>query len=234
MRASFAISGTHSDASPPLSVPAPEKIVADSRDKTVEGRFHEPFSTATSLIDLLKSGDPDAWRCMVSLYYPFVYRFCLRGGLPSHELPDATQEVFRAVATGISEFRRNRPGDTFRGWLRTITRNKVNDYWRRAPVEGRAAGGSDAHQRIVSVPESPPSGPDVEDLSETSRLVRKALELIRIEFEQTTWDAFWRTAVDGAPPALVAADLGISANAVYKAKSRVLRRLRETLGDLDD
>ena len=65
-------------------------------------------------------------------------------------------------------------------------------------------------------------------------LHRRGLELIQGEFAERTWKAFWRVAVDGCTPADVADELGLSVNSVYLAKSRVLRRLREELGDLLD
>ncbi len=70
--------------------------------------------------------------------------------------------------------------------------------------------------------------------SESRSIMRRALELVRAEFEPATWTAFWRTTVDGAVPADAAAELGVSVNAVYKAKSRVLRRLRDELDGLLD
>jgi RNA polymerase sigma-70 factor (ECF subfamily) len=60
------------------------------------------------------------------------------------------------------------------------------------------------------------------------------LDLVRGEFENRTWEAFWRTAVEDRPARDVADELGMSVLAVYKAKSRVLRRLRQELGDLVD
>ena len=68
----------------------------------------------------------------------------------------------------------------------------------------------------------------------SARLFARALELIRGEFEERTWTAFWRTAVEGQAAKDVAADLSMSPGAVRVAKSRVLHRLREELGDLTE
>jgi RNA polymerase sigma-70 factor (ECF subfamily) len=76
------------------------------------------------------------------------------------------------------------------------------------------------------------SSEDTGASDEAGLVFQRALELIRAEFEETTWQAFWRVSVEDQYPADVAADLGITTNAVYKAKSRVLHRLRHELGDL--
>ena len=65
-------------------------------------------------------------------------------------------------------------------------------------------------------------------------LLRRALDLVRVEFEPATWRAFLLTAVDGRPAPEAAAELGVSAAAVRQAKSRVLRRVRQELGDLPE
>lgn len=68
-----------------------------------------------------------------------------RQRLPEQDLSDVVQEVFKAVSLNINRFRRDRPGDTFRGCLRTISRSKVNDCFRKKGKEATAAGGSEAH-----------------------------------------------------------------------------------------
>ena len=169
---------------------------------------------------------------MVDLYLPIVHGWCARAGVPRADLADVVQEVFAAVCRSVDRFRRDRPGDSFHGWLRGITRHKVLDYWRRHPTEGHATGGTDAQQRLANLREWHDEQSESADLPETSQLVRRALDLIAIDFEQMTWQAFWRTSIDGHAPRDVAQDLNLTLNAVYKAKHRVMRRLREALGDL--
>ena len=169
---------------------------------------------------------------MVALYAPLVLGWCRGWGLRDDDAADVFQEVFQAIAKHLSAFRRSRSGDTFRGWLRTITRNKVHDHFRRFEREPPGVGGSQARDFLDRVPqELPPeevSSSDSLDLD----LLRRALDLIRRDFEPRTWSAFWQTAVEGRAAADVAADLNMTPGAVRVAKSRVLQRLRTDLGDL--
>jgi RNA polymerase sigma-70 factor (ECF subfamily) len=199
---------------------------------------HRPSSTSTSrsLLERVQRDDPEAWDRLVALYAPLVLHWCQRWQLPRQDVADVFQEVFRAVAGHIRAFHKDHPGDTFRGWLRTITRNKVHDHFRRQQREPRGVGGSEAQARLAALPapvlpEETTDNPAVEEAAERS-LLRRALELIRDEFEERTWQAFWRTTVDGQAPRDVAADLAMSPGAVRVAKCRVLHRLREELGDV--
>ncbi|HVA51598.1 MAG TPA: RNA polymerase sigma factor [Pirellulales bacterium] len=185
--------------------------------------------TSLTLLGRVRDGDEEAWRRLVHLYGPLVARWCGHRGVTGQDADDIQQEVFQAVATGLEGFRRDRPGDTFRGWLRGVTRNKLLDHFRRRGKDPQAQGGTEAHLQLQQVAEQ--EWPD-DTAEELSGVYHRALELVQGEFEQRTWEAFWRAAVEGQSPALIAADLGVTPAAVRKAKSRVLHRLREELGEL--
>src|SRR5262249_48830287 len=85
-------------------------------------------ATSLTLLERVRRRDQAAWERLVSLYTPLVYHWCLRHGLQPADAEEVSQEVFLAVARGIGDFRHDREGDSFRGWLRTITRNKVCDH----------------------------------------------------------------------------------------------------------
>ncbi len=193
-------------------------------------------ATASSLLDRLRAQDQAAWVRLVALYGPMVYRWCRADGLPSADAEDVGQEVFATVYRKVADFRRDRPGDTFRGWLRVIARNKVRDLVRRRRDEGPTAqGGSAAQQRLEGVPAEVES--DVaaaSDPAESAMLVHRALALFREDLPEEKWQVFHRVVVLGQPPADVAADLGISLNTVYLTKSRCLRRLRDEFAGLLD
>jgi RNA polymerase sigma-70 factor (ECF subfamily) len=190
-------------------------------------------STSRTLLNGLRSNDAAAWNRLVMLYAPLVYHWCRQGGIPPAEMDDLLQEVFQSVATNIGRFRKDRSSDTFRGWLRTITRSKMANYCRR-PTAARAVGGTSAYVLLNNFPASGESSSlddrPSDDQAERE-LLERALGLIREEFEERTWQAFWQTSVQNRPASEVATDLAMSSGAVRVAKCRVLRRLRQELGD---
>ena len=189
--------------------------------------------TSLSLLERIRNGENSGWQRVVDLYSPLARHWCRRWGVQGADADDVLQEVFRAAAASIATFRRERDGDTFRGWLRSITRHRVLAFLRSRKERPEAAGGSEAQQRLQEIAE-PDAGDsnDPEEAEQFSILVRRAMAQLRGEFQPKSWQAFWRTAVDQQPSADVAAELGMTANAVRMAKSRVLHRLREELGDL--
>ena len=189
-------------------------------------------STSTSLLERVRANDAAAWRRLVQLYGPLIYHWCVRSSLSNEDAADLAQEVFRSVAARIGDFRLDREGDTFRGWLRTITVNKIRDLARRRAHEPAAVGGTEHQINLARLAERPPASEG--DSSDQAILYRRALDLIQSDFEERTWKAFWLTTVEEQPTDDVAAALGTTPAAVRKAKSRVLRRLRETLRDEGD
>jgi RNA polymerase sigma-70 factor, ECF subfamily len=189
-----------------------------------------PGSTSSSLLDGVKAGEAEAWRRLARLYGPLVYRWCRRRGLQDSDAEDVVQEVFRAVIARIADFHRDRPGDSFRGWLWAITRNKLGDWIRRQKSETARARAAQLQRFLEELPADEPD--DSEQAEEIGSLYQRALDSLRVEFTDRTWQAFWRVVVEGQGADTVAQDLTMSRNAVYVAKSRVLRRLRETLGEV--
>jgi len=192
-------------------------------------------SVASSILERVKVNDPEAWQLLVRMFGPVVYLWSRQSGVPEADAADVVQEVLVAVLTNIQSFRRDRAGDSFRGWLWTITKNKVRDHFRRHQTQPRGQGGTDALQRLAQLPEQPPesSADAAGSADDESGLEHRALELaIRSGFEDRTWEAFWQTTVQGRRAADVADELGMSAAAVYKAKSRVMRRIRQSIGEL--
>jgi len=189
--------------------------------------------TPLSLLERVRAHDPEAWHRLVRLYQPLVLSWCARGGINTTDAEDVAQEVFTAAAGALDRFHRDRPGDTFRGWLRAITRNQILLLFRRNRGRPQAEGGSAAWQNLQAVVDPLP-GPGEEDSAEVGRLYQQAAELVRGEFEERTWKAFELTVIDDRDTADVARELNTTVNNVRQAKSRVLRRLREEVGDLLD
>lgn len=189
--------------------------------------------TRTSLLRKAQSSSADvfAWRRVVHLYGPLVYGWCRRKGLQPHDAADVVQQVFEVLARRIGTFRKRSPNDSFRAWLHTISSNKIRDHARELQRRREVAAGSlDACVRVDDAPaeSSTNAAPDMQ------ALLGRALAYIRPEFSETTWRAFWEVTAFGRRPADVAADLAISTNSVYIAKSRVLGRIRAEFADLFD
>jgi len=187
-------------------------------------------TTSVSLLERLREpADHEAsWPRFVQLYTPLLYYWARQLGLESNDAADLVQEVFTVLVQKLPGFVYDR-NKSFRGWLRIITINKWREKRRRRTVEAGAVGLADG----ADVAE--PDGAEAFAESEYQQhLVGRALELMQVEFEPATWQACWQCVVVGRTPADVAAELGITVNAVYLAKSRVLRRLHQELHGLLD
>jgi RNA polymerase sigma-70 factor (ECF subfamily) len=180
----------------------------------------------------VQASDPAAWRSLTDIYAPLVYSWARQTGLQEADAADVMQETFRALVARIGSFHKVQPGDSFRGWLWTITRNKIRDHFRAVASRPQATGGTDQRQLLESLPEAPPDEASRGNVPVSQAYVtQRLLQIVEAEFEPRTWRAFWEVVVGGRQPADVAVELGMSIGAVYMAKSRVLKRLRQDLGE---
>ena len=189
---------------------------------------HSHPLTSLSLLERARAHDDEAWEQLVALYYPLVYQWCRDNGLQEQDVLDVVQEVFRAVASSLHTFHRDQEGHSFRKWLRGVTRHKMGDFWRKKPTEHVELAAILADGKHVASAESS----EHTDRLEIGGVAHRALALIRQEFEERTWEAASQVLVMCEPVAKVAQSLGMTTNAVYKAKSRVIRRIREQFTDL--
>lgn len=193
--------------------------------------------TSASLIHRVQANDPEAWDRLVRLYSPLVYFWCSESGLPEADVHDLFQDVFHALTTNIVKYRPTKNG-SFRGWLRTVTRNKVNDHFRRSNRHPQAVGGTEALRCIEQVPDHLTNETNAEKTSASSReyvlkqtLYRNALENIRPFFSENSWRVFLMVAIEGRETSDVASELSMKPGTVRVIKSRILNRLKLELGD---
>jgi RNA polymerase sigma-70 factor (ECF subfamily) len=193
------------------------------------------MDTSVSLLDRLRQGpDGDDWRRLVDLYTPLIRGWLRRHGLPPQEADDLVQEVLAVVVRRLPDFRREERTGAFRRWLRTIAVNCVRDFWKRQRTRPRATGDSD-FLRVLEQLEDPDSALSrLWDEEHDRHVMQRLLEMIRPQFTAPTWRAFQRVALEGVPPDQVATELGLSVNAVFIAKSRVLCRLHQEGAGLID
>lgn len=177
-------------------------------------------STPASLLERLRcTGDESAWSRFVELYTPLLCYWGRRAGLQEPDVADLVQDVFQVLVRKLPEFEYD-PRRTFRGWLRTILLNQWRDGIRRR-VEQPLVNGE-----VVADSANPD---ELIEREYRDYLVSRALHIMKTDFQPATWQACWEHVVRGRAVAEVAAELGISVKAVYLAKARVLRRLRQEL-----
>jgi RNA polymerase sigma-70 factor (ECF subfamily) len=185
-------------------------------------------TTSISLLERLSQpGDGEAWERFVRIYAPLIFAWARGVGLPAGDAEDLVQDVLSILVEQLPDFRYD-PDKSFRGWLRTITTNRCRDHFRRRVMRPRTTSTGHVDSQVSD-------GADAMAEAEYRRhLAGRALDVMRSEFEPSTWKACFECVVNDRPPREVAAELGISVNAVYVAKSRVLRRLRRELDGLWD
>jgi RNA polymerase sigma-70 factor (ECF subfamily) len=185
-------------------------------------------TTPVSLLQRVRQpGEQQAWALFVEMYTPLLYEWARRMGLQESDAADLVQEVFAVLVAKLPGFLYDRQKG-FRAWLRTILNNKWRDTCRRRAIRPQPQ----SPDLLAEVAE-----PDAEAFWESEyrqHLVGRALELMQQDFQPATWRACWETVVSGRSPAEVAAELGMTLDAVYTARSRVLRLLSKDLEVLLD
>ncbi len=184
--------------------------------------------TSLTLFNLAKSADPAAWETLFRLYSPLLRYWVRKSRIPQLDEDDLVQEVFRSIHSGLARFEKKSATDSFRAWMRTITQNKIRDYLKMQANKPLATGGTTALRLVHEAPDLA-LGDELPEISEDRLIIHEALEMVRREIQPQTFQAFWRSTLDGIAPSQVAEELGIPLHSVYQAKSRVLRRLRDLL-----
>lgn len=189
-------------------------------------------ATRESLLIRLEDGrDKQAWSDFVDLYSPVVYGFARRQGLQDADAADLVQEVLRSVARSILKYDRQR--GRFRNWLMSVVRRRLSEHWADRQRQASGSGDSRVHEKLEQVASD--DGPEQLWEQEYQQSVFQfAVARIRDGFEESTWQAFWQTTVEGKTTRQVAQSLGISEGAVYIARSRVIARLKKQVRAVED
>ena len=188
------------------------------------------LTTQLSLIHRLSNPDDnEAWLVFVGIYYPVIVNSLKAKGLQLADAEDVTQQVLVSVARALSARPHDPDRAKFRTWLEHITRNAAINAMQRVRKD-RPVGGTDCQIAMQELPSL-----DDESLLEQEhrrQLMRVAAQAVESEFEPETWQAFWRTAVLGESIEHVALQLGKQAGSIYAARSRVMKRLRKEIEQL--
>jgi RNA polymerase sigma-70 factor (ECF subfamily) len=194
---------------------------------------HSLVTRPSLLVRLRDPQDREAWARFVDLYGPLIYRFTRLRGAQDADAADLTQEVFQSVARVAGRLDYDPRQGTFRGWLYTITRNKLYDFLekrRRQPI----GSGDTTAQEMLQEQACPGNDESLWGQEYQRQLFRWAAEQVRGDFAENTWQAFWNTAVLGQAGPEVAQQLGMSVGAVHVARSRVTARLMKKVKEAQD
>ncbi len=192
-----------------------------------------PSTRLSLLVRLGDSEDEAAWSQFVDLYAPLVYGYARKQGLQDADAADLAQDVLLAVAGAVGRLEYDPARGSFRGWFFTIVRRKLSNR-RRAQRNRRDCEKETDTNRILEHYPAPEKEEAQWEAQWQRGLFAWACEQVRHDVTVTTWQAFWRTAVDGQPGKQVAKDLGMSVAAVYHARSRILVRLKELVQSVED
>ena len=183
--------------------------------------------TSASLLDQARCRSAAAWERLVALYTPLLHAWLTAAGLQAADRDDLVQRALAIIVEQLPAFGHNgRPG-AFRAWLRGVAVNLLREHWRARPTTGVPS--------VLAELADPQGGLSrVWDEQHDRHVLHGLMESVRPEFTEPTWRAFRRVTLDGMPARDVAAELGLSVNAVLIAKSRVLARLRDQARGLVD
>jgi RNA polymerase sigma-70 factor (ECF subfamily) len=185
------------------------------------------------LLRIRDSGDRLAWREFVELYGPLIHAYGRHRGLQDADAADLVQDVLRRVSQAAGRFEYDRARGSFRGWLLTVTRNELRKSVARRGRQAKGSGDTQVQGLLEQQPEGGDGadrGPDAEwDREYQWRLFEWAAARVRPEFREASWQAFWRTVVEGAEIDAVARALKLSVGAVYVARSRITARIRQEI-----
>ena len=191
----------------------------------------ESPSTSTSLVNQAREGGQSAWYRLVETYTPVIKHWCGRYGVRGADAEDVVQNVFVTVSKHIANFRMDGSDHSFRGWLWTIANSRIIDLLRANKRLGIVRDGQKFEEFFL--PDERSDTSHMESRDSLKLRIARALPVIQQDFSEQTWTAFWQTTLLGRRPSEVANEMGMSAAAVCMCRARVLKRLRETIGDFN-
>ena len=188
---------------------------------------------ASLLVRIRDRADVPAWQEFYEIYSPLIHSYLRHRGLQDADAADLTQDVLQTVSSKAGEFNYDPKKGSFRGWLFTVTRNKLRDLVEKRKRRAVASGDTNV-ATLLRQQADPQSDEQVWNQHHQWSLFLWAAEKVRADFRPATWDAFWKVTVESKPAKEVAGDLQLSVGAVHIAKSRVLAKLRERLQAIGD
>jgi RNA polymerase sigma-70 factor (ECF subfamily) len=189
-----------------------------------------PTTQASLLVRIRDAKDAAAWGQFVEVYAPLVYGFARKHGLQDADAADLTQDVLRSVSTAAKSLDYDPRRGSFRSWLFTVVRNKLRNFLAAGARKVQGSGDSAGQNLLAEVPAREET--DQWEQEYEQQLFAWAVEQVRDSFSESTWQAFWLTAVEGQSAKGVAAELGMSVASVYLAKGRVVAKLKVQINQI--
>ncbi len=194
-------------------------------------------STSLSILERARADDGEsAWRELASIYSPLLHTWIVRYHVAESDADDLVQEVLIFVAERLPDFQHNGRTGAFRNWLRQALIYRLRKFWndRQQRAPGFGTGDSRGLDLLNELEDPKSSLSQLWNQEHDRHVLSHLMSRLRSEFAETTWEAFRLTAIEGEKTSAAAAKLKITANAVWLAKSRVMRRLRQLSEGLTD
>lgn len=193
-----------------------------------------PKTRPSLLLRMRDTQDARAWGEFVEIYEPLVYRLARRNGFQDADARELTQEVLLAVSKAIGGWDADPARGSFRAWLFRVARNLMINFLAKQRRHPQGVGDTDFQRLLAAQPAPENEESACFDVEYRRRLFRWAAEQVRDQFQASTWEAFWKTCVEGQAIQEVATEMELSAGAVYVARSRVMARLRKRIRQIED
>jgi RNA polymerase sigma factor (sigma-70 family) len=191
-----------------------------------------PKTQPSLLVRVRDHRDAESWSQFVEMYAPLVYGFLRKRGLQDADAADLTQDVMGNVAAAVSKFEYDPKRGSFRKWLFTVALNRLRNFQRSGSRKAAGSGDTQVHRLLSEQPDPKNGEADEWNQDYERRLFQHAADRVRIHFQDSTWQAFWQTAVEGRKAGDVSAGLGLSVAAVHLAKGRVIGRIKQEIAHL--
>lgn len=188
-------------------------------------------STSLSLLQRVRRReDPSAWDRFVHIYSPLLFRWGQGAGLKEQDAVDLVQEVFAKLLVELPRFEYDPDRGAFRAWLRTLAVRLCRERHRKPRIPTTNMDDAQPLDEFFD----PNSLEEFWEAEYRAHVVRQALDVMQAHFEPRLWRCCWGLMIESRSAAELGAELGMSESAVYVAKFRVLRRLRQELAGLID
>ncbi len=203
------------------------RLIKNTRAACESGGQSEMATTRSTLLARIKNPrNTEAWAQFYELYAPLIYRYARARRLGREDAEDVRSKCYEAIVQQIKTFDYDRAKGGFKAWLRTLVNRRVVDLLRKK----RERHAESEELRLLVAEEPTPD--EIWERQWKHQHLKYCVEQIRTSMSQHYFEAFSKLVLEGWTVSEVCDHLGLSPNQVYKAKSRLLRRVRRKLAEI--